>query len=47
MPYTVGLVLAGIGLYFIPGHLDLQLSRDLIFSVFLPPLVFEAALYIS
>ena len=47
MPYTVGLVLAGIGLSFIPGHLDLQLSRDLIFSVFLPPLVFEAALYIS
>jgi CPA1 family monovalent cation:H+ antiporter len=47
MPYTVGLVLAGIGLYFLPGHLDLQLSRDLIFSVFLPPLVFEAALYIS
>ena len=47
MPYTVGLVLAGIGLYFLPGHLDLQLSKDLIFSVFLPPLVFEAALYIS
>lgn len=47
MPYTVGLVLAGIGLYFLPWHLDLQLSKDLIFSVFLPPLVFEAALYIS
>lgn len=47
MPYTVGLVLAGIGLYFLPGRLDFQLSKDLIFSVFLPPLVFEAALYIS
>ena len=47
MPYTVGLVVAGIGLSFLPGHLDLQLSKDLIFSVFLPPLVFEAALYIS
>ena len=47
MPYTVGLVLAGIGLYFLPSHLDLQLSRELVFSVFLPPLVFEAALYIS
>ena len=47
MPYTVGLVLAGVGLYFLPKHLDLQLSKDLIFSVFLPPLVFEAALYIS
>ena len=47
MPYTVCLVVAGIGLSFLPGHLDLQLSKDLIFSVFLPPLVFEAALYIS
>ena len=47
MPYTVGLVLAGIGLHFFPGHLDLQLSKELIYSVFLPPLVFEAALYIS
>jgi CPA1 family monovalent cation:H+ antiporter len=47
MPYTVGLVLAGIGLSFFSRHLDLQLSRELVFSVFLPPLVFEAALYIS
>jgi len=47
MPYTVGLVLAGIGLYFLPGRLDIQLSKDLIFQVFLPPLVFEAALYIT
>lgn len=46
MPYTVGLVLAGIGLNFLPVHSDLQLSRELIFSVFLPPLVFEAALHI-
>jgi len=46
MPYTVGLVLAGMGLYFLPVHLELQLSKELIFSVLLPPLVFEAALYI-
>jgi CPA1 family monovalent cation:H+ antiporter len=46
MPYTAGLVLAGIGLHFLPGRPDVQLSKDLIFSVFLPPLVFEAALYI-
>jgi len=45
MPYTVGLVLAGIGLYFSPVHASLPLSRELIYSVFLPPLVFEAALY--
>lgn len=47
MPYTVGLVLAGMGLYLLPVRFTLQLSKDLIFSVFLPPLVFEAALYIQ
>ena len=46
LPYTVGLVLAGFGLYFLPFHIALHLSKDLIFSVFLPPLVFEAALCI-
>ncbi|SRR6266404_23846 len=46
-PYTVGLVLAGIGLYFLHVRIQLHLSKDLIFSVFLPPLVFEAALCIS
>jgi CPA1 family monovalent cation:H+ antiporter len=46
LPYTVGLVLAGIGLYFLPIQIPLHLSKDLIFSVFLPPLVFEAALCI-
>lgn len=45
MPYTVGLVLAGIGLAFLPFHVNLQLSNELIYSVFLPPLVYEAALY--
>ncbi|HEX3835550.1 MAG TPA: sodium:proton antiporter [Steroidobacteraceae bacterium] len=46
LPYTVGLVLAGIGLEFLPIRLHLQLSKALIFTVFLPPLVFEAALHI-
>jgi monovalent cation:H+ antiporter, CPA1 family len=47
MPYTVGLVLAGMGLYFLHIGIKLHLSKDLIFSVFLPPLVFEAALFIN
>lgn len=47
MPYTVGLVLAGMALYFLHAHIHWRLSRDLIFSVFLPPLVFEAALFIN
>ena len=46
LPYTVGLVLAGMGLFLAHVRLDLHLSKDLIFSIFLPPLVFEAALYI-
>jgi monovalent cation:H+ antiporter, CPA1 family len=44
LPYTVGLVLAGIGMAALPVHFDLQLSKELIFSVLLPPLVFEASL---
>jgi monovalent cation:H+ antiporter, CPA1 family len=47
MPYTVGLVLAGMGLYFLHISIKWHLSKDLIFSVFLPPLVFEAALFID
>lgn len=46
MPYTVGLVLAGMALYLFAFRLTLNLSKGLIFYVFLPPLVFEAALYI-
>jgi monovalent cation:H+ antiporter, CPA1 family len=46
MPYTVGLMLAGMVLSFMHVRLPLHLSKDLIFTVFLPPLVFEAALYI-
>jgi CPA1 family monovalent cation:H+ antiporter len=47
LPYTVGLVLAGMSLYFLHLKVHLQLTKDLIFFVFLPPLVFEAALCIS
>ena len=47
MPYTVGLVLAGMVLYFLHIHIKWRLSKELIFSVFLPPLVFEAALFIG
>ncbi len=46
LPYTVGLVLAGMGVYLANVRLELHLTKDLIFSIFLPPLVFEAALCI-
>ena len=44
LPYSVGLVGAGLLIALIPNVPTLPLSRDLIFNVFLPPLVFEAAL---
>ncbi len=44
LPYTAGLVLAGIGLAYFPVGAGLPLSRELIFNVFLPPLIFEAAM---
>lgn len=44
LPYTAGLVLAGIALALLPIGVELPLSREMIFNVFLPPLIFEAAL---
>ena len=47
IPATAGLVVAGLGLALLPGTIDIALTKELIFDAFLPPLVFEAALYIS
>jgi CPA1 family monovalent cation:H+ antiporter len=47
LPYSIGLVAAGAGLGFLPPGLDIPLSRDLVFTVFLPPLIFEAALHLD
>jgi CPA1 family monovalent cation:H+ antiporter len=44
LPYSVGLVAAGLAIALVPNTPKLPLSRDLIFNIFLPPLVFEAAL---
>ncbi len=43
IPYSVGLVLAGVALAFLPYSAGLPLTRELIFDTLLPPLVFEAA----
>ena len=37
LPYSVGLVMAGITLALLPIAIELPLTRDLIFNVFLPP----------
>ena len=44
LPYTVGLVLAGAALAVTRSQVGIALTRDLIFDVVLPPLLFEAAL---
>jgi monovalent cation:H+ antiporter, CPA1 family len=43
VPYSVGLVVAGIGLALLPWHPSISLSRELVYSGILPPLIFEAA----
>lgn len=46
LPYTVGLVAAGMALAFAPIRITVELTHDFIFAVILPPLLFEAALNI-
>jgi monovalent cation:H+ antiporter, CPA1 family len=47
LPYSVGLVTAGILLALAPFAPRVELTKDLIFTVLLPPLLFEAAFYLS
>jgi monovalent cation:H+ antiporter, CPA1 family len=47
MPYSVGLVIAGIALSLLHVSPQMQFSRELIFTILLPPLIFEAALHIQ
>lgn len=46
IPYTIALVLAGAALAVSPFAPEINLSKELIFTIFLPPLIYEAALYI-
>src|SRR5215510_1032375 len=46
IPYTVGLVIAGILLAIFSFAPEIDLSKELIFTVLLPPLIFEATLYV-
>ncbi|MCB2015262.1 MAG: sodium:proton antiporter [Sphingobium sp.] len=47
VPYSVGLVIAGIALALLPFGIEMPLTPELIFEFFLPPLVFEAAIQIA
>lgn len=46
LPYTVGLLLSGVLLSATGLLAGVTLTQELIFSAFLPPLIFEAAFYI-
>jgi CPA1 family monovalent cation:H+ antiporter len=46
LPYTVALVLAGLALTF-QSAIQFELTEELILSLFLPPLLFEAAFHID
>lgn len=47
LPYTIGLVVAGIALSLFGYRSRIVLTPELIFTVLLPPLVFEAALHLK
>jgi len=46
LPYSAGLVAAGLALALLPVGFDMRLTPEMIFTVFLPPLIFEAAIQI-
>ncbi|MBZ5619712.1 MAG: sodium:proton antiporter [Acidobacteriia bacterium] len=46
LPYTVGLVAAGIVLTRLPFGPKISFTKELIFDALLPPLIFEAAIYL-
>ncbi|MEJ7758176.1 MAG: sodium:proton antiporter [Gemmatimonadaceae bacterium] len=45
LPYTIGLTLAGLALALFNSTLNVELTKELIFTAFLPPLIFEAAFH--
>jgi CPA1 family monovalent cation:H+ antiporter len=47
VPYSIGLVFAGICLALLPFSPRVELTKELIFTAFLPPLIFEAAFYLQ
>lgn len=45
--YPIFLVIGGLGISFIPGIPAISIDPDIVFLIFLPPLLFEAAWYTS
>jgi CPA1 family monovalent cation:H+ antiporter len=47
LPYSAGLVAAGMGLAVLPFSPTVQLTKELLFKALLPPLIFEAAFHLD
>jgi CPA1 family monovalent cation:H+ antiporter len=47
LPYSAGLVAAGMGLALLPFSPTLRLTKELLFNALLPPLIFEAAFHLD
>ncbi|WP_184548406.1 Na+/H+ antiporter [Mucilaginibacter sp. FT3.2] len=47
LPYPVLLIVAGIAVGFIPALPNIELNPDIVFLIFLPPLLYDAAFNIS
>jgi NhaP-type Na+/H+ or K+/H+ antiporter len=47
LPYPILLIAAGIGIGFIPSLPDVELNSEIVFLIFLPPLLYDAAFNIS
>jgi monovalent cation/hydrogen antiporter len=47
VPYPIVLVLAGLGLSFVPHLPEVKLNPEIVFYFFLPPLIYPAALFTS
>jgi monovalent cation/hydrogen antiporter len=47
VPYPIVLVLAGLGLSFVPHLPEVKLNPNIVFYFFLPPLIYPAALFTS
>jgi len=45
--YPIFLVIAGLGISFIPGIPEMSIDPEMVFLIFLPPLLYEAAWYTS
>lgn len=47
LPYPILLIIAGIGVGFIPSLPVIEINPEIIFLIFLPPLLYDAAFNIS